>query len=95
MALEQEDEDLQLATAISLSLGGGGAGHMSEGEDIERALAQSLMGSDPASLRHETPDFLTVNAIAPNGWCFYDCVLQHLRLNQGVGETDGRGSRLP
>ena len=30
----------------------------------------------------QLPAFLVVKNIVPNGWCFYDCVREHLNLSQ-------------
>ena len=95
MELEQEDEDMQMATAMSLSLSGVAVDNMAECDDIQRVLADSLMGdirasgSDPALLRHDLPDFLTIHGIQPNGWCFYDCVWKHMGLHEEGGDPGG------
>ena len=58
---------------------------MSYDEQIARATAASLedfvRGSADSRRQQQQqamPDFLVVDPVVPNGWCFYDCVHRHL-----------------
>ena len=66
------DYQMQLATALSLSATADGSGEHP--------------GNMSSASSHDFPDFLSVDAIEPNGWCFYDCVLKHLCPAQEDGQ---------
>ena len=56
------------------------------------ATALSLSASEEPSLVHSQhqpamPSGLVVKNISPNGWCFYDCVREHLHLASDEPET--------
>ena len=59
---------------------------------MQMATAMSLSASGEEALVHsraesELPNFLVLKAIPPNGWCFYDCVREHLHLSNEDAET--------
>ena len=58
---------------------------------IRLATEQSLSASEEPSLVHSQhqaamPSDLVVKNICPNGWCFYDCVREHLHCNAANGD---------
>ena len=58
------------------------------------ATALSLSASEEASLVHAEPQpampaDMVVKNISANGWCFYDCVREHLHLSSEATEADG------
>ena len=68
--LESDDEDcahrLEMAMALSLSVG------------AEEAVVGESLSADVN--RGDLPDFLTVKPIPGDGWCLYECVVDHLSL---------------
>ena len=86
-----DDDDLQIAAALSLSMSGGSAVDVEGSGEVQQAIALSLLcdpGSSSSSRAcRQTPGFLDVHLVPPNGWCFYDCVLRHLlSSSEGYGE---------
>ena len=78
------DFDVQMATALSLSANVGDDIASMEDAELKEALELSRTAdtrdsvqSMPGALQN-LPDYLVVHSIFPNGWCFYDSVLQHL-----------------
>ena len=86
-----DGDELQIATALSLSMVGGSAGGVEGSDEVQQAIALSLLCDPGASSSsracQQTPDFVDVHLVPPNGWCFYDCVLRHLlSSSEGYGE---------
>ena len=58
---------------------------------MRMATAMSLSASEEPSLVHSQhqsamPSDLVLKNISPNGWCFYDCVREHLHCNAADGD---------
>jgi len=59
---------------------------------MRMATAMSLSASEEPSLVHSQhqsamPSDLVLKNISPNGWCFYNCVREHLHLSSEAPET--------
>ena len=88
-----EDVALQSAIALSLQPSGGSSEDTADVIGMQDASAASLKDglSDAekptCSVAHGLPHFVAIQAIHPDGWCFYDGVLKHLRVSAGDGEV--------
>ena len=89
-----DDVALQLALASYLESCGEASAYGVDDIWMQDASAASLKGG-PSDAQKPTssatdglPEFLALQAIHPDGWCFYDAVLKHLRVSAVDGEVD-------